>query len=169
MKNYLATFLVITFLAIGLPVKDLAQSNKSSQPRLDVTRPTVYLSFEDVAKDSNTATEVIRLRFHNNTRFSIYFNILPEKPISGDLRISYDIESEPGYPPINLNKGDIFIGNKLNKGESKTFTVPLTHLSKGYSVYVKFNYDWETPANKISFISEPQHRAYIHYYQIPKR
>jgi hypothetical protein len=148
-----------------------------SQPRVEPTKPTIYLSVERKDKDR------VWFRINNNTAWAIavttismYFYVDRNRPIHlengmtvfalpADREIStlhYYLEREPDSPRRlkveKLSYPDVSSTEWIAPKSSILFSAPASQLPPGTLVYVPFQYEWELSGQSI-FNHEPEHRV----------
>jgi hypothetical protein len=67
-------------------------------------------------------------------------------------------------PPV-LNRSDVFSTSWLPAGGSVIFSVPREHLTRQYSIYIPYKYEWEFGEPSVKS-DEPQHRVYFHTHNL---
>jgi hypothetical protein len=122
------------------------------------------------------------LRLHNNSRWAILFPTwslyfgkkvspyrLPDgKSILGlsdgmEVNTKYQVVEDDGR--VVPYGGDSYSQSWLPPGRSVIFSVTRAHLSKGRSIYVYFNYEWES-GQVYSNNLEPEHRVMYWGYRL---
>ena len=115
------------------------------------------------------------LRLHNNTRWAIEFptwslylggSVSPLRLSNGtgvlglkdniEVNAVYRVEESDGR--VVPNGGDVSSKSWVPSGQSVIFSVDRGHLSNGRSIYIYFNYEWES-GEKYSNNLAPEHRA----------
>lgn len=124
----------------------------------------------------------IWLRLHNNSRWAILFptwslyigkNVSPYRLSDGKsvLGLADDTEVNAKYQVVEDDGkilaygGDSYSQSWLPPGRSVIFSVNREHLSKGRSIYVYFNYEWESGQVYSNNLS-PEHRSMYWSYRL---
>lgn len=129
------------------------------------------------------------LRLHNNTPWTIAFPteslyvgtaITPWRLCDGvgvlglrdglDVNAYYRVDSaarERHPPPIVPGRIDVMPTSWLPPGRSVIFQVRREYVTERYSVYLPFNYEWETRKGVLRG-GEPEHRAYFYAWMLPE-
>jgi hypothetical protein len=82
----------------------------------------------------------------------------------------YQVDStgrERSVPPIVPGRIDVIPTSWLPPHRSVLFQVERAYVSEEYSVYLSFNYEWETQNRHVKD-AEPEHRAYFHASMLPR-
>jgi len=168
MKSRRASIILLTLSLIGINIAAAQQPKHKSQGRLNASKPTVYLSFQQRIFPTTEGKEELQLSLHNNTRWNIIYYLAPEIARPGTVPVVYKVEDDKRSQVfINLT-GDVVFQEKLAPGKSISFVVAREHLNHGYQVYVEFNYEWEIRDHISPYSSEPNHRVYFGWYDMPK-
>lgn len=157
--------LLVPFLSAVLAS---AQQSKSSVARLNASKPTVYISLRDTMTAAND-NDGVRLELHNNTRWKIICYLTPVQARSGNLPIIYKVEDDKRNPVYSNHSGDVVFQQTVLPGKSIPFVVSKEHLKQGYSIFVEFNYAWEIRNGISPYGTEPNHRVFYGWYDLPKR
>jgi hypothetical protein len=124
----------------------------------------------------------IWLRLHNNSRWAILFStrslyvgnkISPYRLSDGKsvLGLSDGMEVNAVYQVVENDGrvvpfgGDMHSLSWLPPGRSILFSVNREHLSKGRSIYIYFNYEWERE-EQFSYNLSPEHRSMYWGYRL---
>ena len=75
-------------------------------------------------------------------------------------------ERNGDMPPRVQGRIDVMATSWLPPGRSAVFQVPLEYVSEKLSVYLPFNYEWETENGYVRG-GEPEHRAYFYARMLP--
>lgn len=171
MKKIASTFLIIPII-FSLSATALSQNRRKvirqKSVKINKTYPTVYLTFEKTGKALNDSTgeteELVWLRLHNNTRWSIWIQASGGNEKIEDAGLYYDVIDDEGtvkeYRRCHVCSR-IQIGNK----KSILFTVPLAYFAEAEALQLSFAYDWEKEGGSGG---EPTHYVYFHKQDIPK-
>jgi hypothetical protein len=163
----------LSLIAFCLIVTSIdAQQKKISRRRDDVRlmkdKPSVYISFERFGEreplEPGESREGIWLRFHNNTKWPIFFRAFSVPKELGEAGMYYEIRELPqasverGSPSSSKTKEDIkqktdlstgyqpvdsFSVISIESGDSILFSIPSEHLAEGLYLRMGFNYGWE--------------------------
>ena len=149
--SFFAVFLAVTVSFVSAQTRKPSRS--SSEIRLSMDRPSVYISYERSGRREplreGESNEGIWLRFHNNTKWKIIFPASGALETHGDVGMFYTLEviSELSDEVVDIPKGyelgHVYSTFELGGGESVLFSVPREHLPKGIVLRVKFSYEWE--------------------------
>ncbi|CAN5694191.1 hypothetical protein BH24ACI2_BH24ACI2_09950 [soil metagenome] len=143
--------------------------------RIDVSEPTIYLSFERYDGDNS-----IWLRLHNNSRWTISFradddfyglaNDSSTWSVGRDafgllngakVKPKYAIERLPEQMPMD-NLGCVSSESWLPSGRSVIFEIPRKGFETFNKLHITFKYEWETEG------FEPVHRVRFDGWELPK-
>jgi hypothetical protein len=151
------------------------------------SKPSIFLSFERSGPRepiyNGEGHEGVWLRLYNNTEWAISF--CTESLYLGDkttplqlhdgravlgLRHGTEVaacywieETETARPNHRLRAGfhgDVSSMSWLPPGRSVVIGIPRENLSKGRTLFINFNYEWETTASGVK-PGEPEHRVYF--------
>lgn len=155
----------------GLGSTIAKQKKKPGRITLIPNKPTVYLEIKSTNPTSNDRSK-IRLALCNNTKWPIYYDIIPGSSNTSDLPILYDVEVEKrnqsSYEVFLPEIGDMLSTESLPPGKSVTFLVLRKHLFEGSRIRVRFNYKWEEiPGLGVISGTEPCHWVYFTYNTLP--
>lgn len=209
--------LLILFLC-GLSLIAPAQQQQRGVIKRDVLlskgKPSLYITFErfgdikptlnrlggvtssrDVTVRSpssapnNEQSQVVWLRFHNNSCWAITFPtdslyigpktalirlndgrgaLAPREGV--EVNVRYRVEAEAGAASIStpvIQRTDVLSNTWLASGRSVIFAVSREHLKKDLKIYIPFHYEWET-AEHDSGSAEPEHHVYFQAADLPK-
>jgi hypothetical protein len=180
-------------------------------------RPSVYLSYDGMAArsrttlrlaeglpsaktsnstDTKSAPNVVLLRLHNNTFWTIVFpteSLYVGPAVTGwrlcdgtgvlglqegiEVNGRYEVEllEDRKHPMREGSKGlidylrtDVFSSSWLPSGRSVVIAIPKEHLNKGFAIYIPFNYEWETVKGVVRG-DEAQHRVYFYFWNLPEQ
>jgi len=122
-------------------------------------KPTIYITFERVGKRAplrnGESDEGIWLRLRNNTRWAIILemNDVPTEEY-GDAVLFYEVLSDDKV--VIDARCHVCSLSKLPSDHSLVFSLPREYLSKGLTLRIRFNYEWEANKNGSTSL-EPQH------------
>jgi len=174
MKKLIWKFSILFVIAICLANTMLsAQSRKKPRSwtaRLDSTKPTLYITFKNIANNEVTTGsngQMVRLELHNNTRWTVLCYLTPGAANTGDAHITYKVENVEAGKTMYRDTGDVVFPRSIKSGESVTFLVSSTHLAKGNRIFVEFNYEWEKRDRMSPYAVEPSHRVYFYHNDLP--
>ncbi|MBK9214291.1 MAG: hypothetical protein IPM59_01615 [Chloracidobacterium sp.] len=167
------SFLILAIVLLECP--GLAQKNadlrvQAVHPVVDRRKPSVY--FEVV---NNRRLEVIDpedglvwLRLRNNSRWGIRVQMSGGRSKSlGDVRLYYDIlNAEEAI--VEKKRCHVCSSNIVKPGKGVLFAVPSDILPTGFSLRVKFSFDWEDDF-RIAPASEPVHYVFFSSYDLPEK
>lgn len=155
-------------ILLGIAGSVYAQ-RRSENPRLPKSRPSVYITFERIAKIASPSNgeleETVWLRLRNNTRWSIILDMNGIPPEYGDAALFHDVLLDGKV--IAEERCHVCSFNPLPPGRSLVFTVPRADLRQGHSIRVKFSYGWEN-GNDVAGGREVEHLVYFHHSSLPK-
>jgi hypothetical protein len=164
-------------------------------------RPKTPLRLAEAAPPSDKSeptdlkyTNVVLLRLHNNTSWTIGF---PTESMyvgpavtawsfcdgTGVLGLRDGIEANGRYElellddettasshsakHLSLGRTDVFSTSWLPPGRSVIVAVLKEHLKRGLAIYLPFNYEWETEKRHVRG-DEAQHRVYFYFWNLPE-
>ncbi len=143
--------------------------------RIDLSKPTVYLSFERYDGDN-----FIWLRLHNNSRWTIsfrtdddFYGLVSDSStwsagrdafglLDGTkIKPKYMVERLPEQMPMD-NQGCVSSKSWLPSGRSVVFEIPRKGFETFNKLRIPFTYEWETEGY------EPEHRVTFEGWELPK-
>lgn len=163
MRIILMTLLLLTGLVVT------ARAQQTDAVLLDVSKPTVYLTFERFGEN-----DAVWLRLHNNTRWAINFrteerysgaSITPlrlndGRQVSGlidniEIVAEYFIEHATERVTTSGQYWCTSATSWLPSGRTVVFSFPRKSLKSWEQIYVRFTYEWERgdydPEHKVKF------------------
>jgi hypothetical protein len=165
---------------------DHAGNREASAARLLENGPTAAAK-EDRVEAVRTA-KFLWLRIYNNTPWTI---AIPTESLYVGTAISpwhlcdgvgvlglrdglevnayYHVDTvgpERSLPPAVPNRIDVIPTSWLPPGRSVIFQVRHEYVSERYSIYLSFNYEWETRKGVVRS-GEPEHRTYFYAWMLP--
>ena len=207
--------LILIWSMWAAPVQGQESCVARSKILLLPDKPSVYFSYDGMAvrkrtiprlaegaapsdnsesTDLKKAANVVLLRLHNNTSWTI---LLPTESLyvgpavtgwrlcdgSGVLGLQEGIEVNGRYdvelleddktptsnrPPklLELRRSDVFSASWLPSGRSVIIAILKEHLKKGLGIYLPFNYEWETVKGVVRG-DEARHRVYFYFWNLP--
>ena len=92
--------------------------------------------------------DTVWLRLRNNTRWPIILDMngVPSKAY-GDAALFWDVLSEGNV--LSVSRCHVCSFNPLPPGHYILFAVPRNDLAKGYSIRVKFRYNWDDQSDDV--------------------
>jgi hypothetical protein len=144
--------------------------------RIDVSKPTIYLSFERYDRDNS-----IWLQLHNNSRWTISFRTdddfygLAGDPLTwsagrdafgllngAKVTPKYAVERLPEQMPMDNLGGCVSSESWLPSGRSVIFEISRKGFETFNKLHITFKYEWETED------FEPLHRVRFDGWELPK-
>jgi len=144
--------------------------------------------------DLKTAN-VVLLRLHNNTSWTIGFptesmyvglavtawsfcdgtGVLGLRDgIEANGRYEVEVLKDERTPTggrltkqLGLDRSDVSSTSWLPPGRSVIIAVLREHLKRGFTIYLPFNYEWETEKRHVRG-DEAQHRVYFYFWNLPE-
>ena len=170
---WLVLFSYIIVFSVGtLGQRQEAKTKLKRYGRIDVNKPTLYISFlsAETEKDKKAVDQkerAYRLRLHNNTYWTIYYYIALEDNKAIGPTMIYDVEDKEGNSVYRFPVGHVLFQQNLLPGKKVSFDVKEEYLMKGRRLYVEYNYEWESRKGEASYSTEPNHRVYFYHYNLP--
>jgi len=178
MRRLISFFVIFLAATASFVSAQTRKPNKpSSEIRLSVDKPGVYISYERSGKreplEVGESSEGIWLRLHNNTKWKIIFPAFGAPETHGDVGMFYTLEVVSQLPdevvdiPKGYELGHVYSTFELRGGESVLFSVPREHLPKGIVLRVRFSYDWENQDDVFAG-REVEHTVSYYAYKLPQ-
>lgn len=159
MRVILSSLIMLFFSLYCLAQSSNEAINKDGSVRLDLTKPSAYITFEKFGErkpqSQGESNQGVWLRFHNNTKWNLNVNTLGCTKEYGDCIVFHKVQRLPNYED-KIKNSDVPTGYRMahmasvwtiESGKSLLFSVPKEHLAKGLFILVDFNYDWEQSGN----------------------
>lgn len=177
-ETRMKTILFLFFtLILGLNVD--AQVTKKhvidpiKNPRLDRSKPAVYLRFEKLGAGeplrSSDSKERVWLNLVNNSRWSIFISTFVDakgKPLGvyhkvDRYKVDYVAEMPKGYLAIDVGSYPF----EIKPGKTFRFSVPRNHLSENLKIIVNFKFEWDNEQYN-SVYWDPTHSVEFYSFQV---
>ena len=143
---------------------------QESTARLNKNKLTVYLTFKEIVKPSETNgldRDFFRIELHNNTKWTISCYLASGPKTPQDSPVVHQIESSDGSGVIQQSRDDVLFPKMVRSGKSVTFLISTKDFIAKTMISVEFNYDWERRGKIAPLGIEPSHRVYFFYSQLP--
>ena len=155
--------------------KNVILNTGKRDARIDLSKPTIYLSFERYDED-----KFIWFRLHNNSHWNIsfrtddaFYGLVSDSSTwsvgrdafglldGAKVKPQYTVERLPEQTPMD-NLGCVSSESWLPSGRSVIFEIPRKGFESFNKLRIIFKYEWETEGY------EPTHRVTFEGWELPK-